>query len=146
MLHRQCRYLPTGGRLRFSLHSFARSDGIRAHSHAIIELLGGEDWGGPPASSWAECMTTCVWLGPPHLCVLVHVNIPRFPSDYSQNILYSLNFLLFLNHSGNNTLRPNKVIVSHYKNYNGIASLCYSISVYVTSVSCFSLLQLTQHL
>ena len=37
-----CRFLSTGRRWYFSLHSFARSDCIRAHSHARIEMLGGE--------------------------------------------------------------------------------------------------------
>ena len=36
----------------------------------------------------------------------VYPNIPVFPSDYSRNILNSSTFLLFLNHSGNNSCRP----------------------------------------
>ena len=54
------------------------------------------------ALSWAECMSACAWLGLCHLCVAMCArgwpNVFRFPSNYSQNILYTLNFLLFSNY------------------------------------------------
>ena len=53
--------------LQFTWFCKTWSDGIRVHSHARIVMLGGEDWGGSSASSWAECMNTCVWLRPHHL-------------------------------------------------------------------------------
>ena len=75
----QCSFLPTGGGLRFSWSSLARSDGIGAHSHARNEMLGGEDWVGYSALSWAECTSTCAWLGVRHLCVCLHVADQIFP-------------------------------------------------------------------
>ena len=52
----------------------------------------------------------CLTRTPLSMCARAHgwPNAPRFPSDYSRNSLYSLNFLLFLNYSGNNGLRPNR--------------------------------------
>ena len=59
----------------------------------------------------------CLTRTSPSMCTCAHgwLNVPRFPSDYSRNILYSLNFLLFLNHSGNNSLRPN---IRHIKGFS----------------------------
>ena len=109
----QCRFLLIGGRLHFSLHGFVRSDGIRAHSQARTEVLGGKDWGGSFISTQAELSA---WVlvsdsDPPSLCMCAQGwrNVPRFPSYYSRNIPYS----------GNNSLRPND-----YSTDNDIISKC----------------------
>ena len=72
-------------------------------------MLGGEDWRGSSASSWAECMSTCVCLGHRHWCVCIHMADRMFP-DFPP-IIPGIFFILRTFYCseiipGNNNLRP----------------------------------------
>ena len=92
----------------FNLHGFARSDGIIAHSHARIEMLGVKTEEALPLRAELMHEHLCLTRTPPSMCMCTYglPNVPRFPFNYSRNIFYFFDFILFLNYFGNDSLRP----------------------------------------
>ncbi len=115
----QCRFLPTGSGLRFSLGGLTSSD-MAAGPAAALEVRCYElraQVAPAPRSELAPTLPSFVHVVVAFVFILIIVqsgnkradsspNTPVFPSDYSGNTLYYFAFLLLLNFSGNNIHSP----------------------------------------